>query len=54
MTLPYTPPGALPLDGAAGRCNGYVPNSSVLTRFLWTVGVLARNGFIVVIGKPAP
>jgi hypothetical protein len=52
VTLPYTPAGALPLNGAAGRCNGYVPNSSTLTRFLWTVGVLARNGFIVVIGAP--
>lgn len=52
VALPYTPAGALPLNGAAGRCNGYVPNSSTLTRFLWTVGVLARNGFIIVIGAP--
>lgn len=50
MTLPYLPAGALPLNGAAGRCNGYVPNTTVLARFLWTVGVLARNGFVIVIG----
>jgi hypothetical protein len=51
MSLAYTPPGALPLNGQAGRCNSYVPNTTVLARFLWTVGVLARNGFIVVIGE---
>jgi hypothetical protein len=52
VALPYNPSGALPLNGAAGRCNNYVPNTTVLARFLWTVGVLARNGFVIVIGAP--
>lgn len=28
-----------------------MPNTTVLARFLWTVGVMARNGFIVVVGE---
>lgn len=50
VNLAYTPGGALPLNGAAGRCNAYVPNTTTLARFLWTVGFLARNNFIIVIG----
>jgi hypothetical protein len=52
VALAYNPSGSLPLNGAAGRCNNYVPNTTVLARFLWTVAVLARNGFVIVIGAP--
>lgn len=51
VSLAYLPAGAIPTTGANAVCNGYVPNNTTLARFLWTVGVLARNGFIVVLDQ---
>ena len=48
-SIGYVPPGALPLDGAAGTCNAYYPNTNVYDRFLWMIGFLARNDFVVIV-----
>jgi hypothetical protein len=49
--LAYVPPGAIATDGSSGRCNSYIPSTTVLDRFLWVVNVLARNSFVIVIGE---
>lgn len=51
IDLAYTPPGAIPTDGSRAVCNNYIPSTTILARFLWVVAVLARNSFVVVIGK---
>lgn len=48
--MAYVPPGAIPTDGSPAVCNNYIPSLDVVTRYLWVVGVLARNNFVIVIG----
>lgn len=35
VSLTWVPNGALSTDGSGGSCNGYLPNDTTLSRFLW-------------------
>mmetsp|Transcript_3804 Transcript_3804/g.10936 ORF Transcript_3804/g.10936 Transcript_3804/m.10936 type:complete len:758 (-) Transcript_3804:1267-3540(-) len=49
VSLTWVPNGALSTDGSGGSCNGYLPNDTTLSRFLWVIGFLARNNFVIMI-----
>ncbi len=43
------PPLPYPPQREPGMCNSYLPNTSTLDRFIWTVRFFAKNGFYVLI-----
>ncbi len=52
MELPWTPIYSRPADGLQheGYCNEFYPNGpTTYARFIWTVRMLTRNGFVVLI-----
>jgi len=47
------PPMISPPLRTAGKCDDYFPNTTTLSRFLWTVNFFAKNGFYVLIDDHA-
>ncbi len=45
---PYAPRYAL---GNGKACNGYLPDSSTLDRYLWTIQWFVANNFYVLVGE---